>query len=184
MFIKIDDDLALGLAHNADADEIYSLIDSNRHHLRSYLDWVDKTDSVEDTKESQKRHAKKMKQHKIPACSIYYEGKICGMVDLQEMDPNIKKISLGYWLAKNYSGLGIITRATIKMIDYAFDTLKANYIVIKVAKSNHKSRAVAERLNFHLDGTLPDDAKVNGSYVDRCYYGMHSNEWLNKRPNI
>jgi hypothetical protein len=50
--IKIDESLSLVIPNSNRAAEIFSLIDEDRNHLRTWLPWVDSTISEENTRKN------------------------------------------------------------------------------------------------------------------------------------
>jgi len=84
---------------------------------------------------------------------------------------------IGYWLAQNHEGRGIITDCTRAMVNYGFNTLKLNRIYIHCASENIRSRAIPERLGFIQEGVLQDAECVNGVYHDLIVYGMVKRKW-------
>ena len=45
--LHADENLTLELPTLENAEELFSVVDANREHLRKFLDWVDKTTAVE-----------------------------------------------------------------------------------------------------------------------------------------
>ena len=79
----------------------------------------------------------------------------------------MKKIGeIGYWLAEEYIGKGLMTLAVGDLIAmgqkyYGLETFK-----IRVASQNKKSRAIPKRLGFKHSKTIENAER--GS-ADRCY---------------
>ena len=46
--IQVDSDLEFSLLGINDAEELFSVVESNRAYLREWLPWLDQTNSVED----------------------------------------------------------------------------------------------------------------------------------------
>jgi ribosomal-protein-alanine N-acetyltransferase len=55
---------------------------------------------------------------------------------------------IGYCIMKKYWGLGIVTEATSKIIDFAKNSIKATELFACVAKENPASGRVLEKLGF------------------------------------
>ncbi|WP_067726600.1 GNAT family N-acetyltransferase [Oceanobacillus damuensis] len=77
---------------------------------------------------------------------------------LHRIDWDIRKFEIGYWADTRYTGKGYVTETVAGLTDFAFNELKANRIEIRCDAKNIKSRAVAERLDFELEGTLRQDS--------------------------
>ncbi|WP_249871466.1 GNAT family N-acetyltransferase [Oceanobacillus saliphilus] len=77
---------------------------------------------------------------------------------LHRIDWDVRKFEIGYWADTRYTGKGYVTEAIAGLVDFAFKQLKANRIEIRCDAKNIKSRAVAERLAFDLEGILRKDS--------------------------
>ncbi|MGJ9459560.1 GNAT family N-acetyltransferase [Oceanobacillus sp. CF4.6] len=91
---------------------------------------------------------------------------------LHRIDWNVRKFEIGYWADSRYTGNGYVTEAVAGLTDFAFKKLRANRIEIRCDAKNRKSRAVAERLEFNLEGILiNDDMSADESELrDTCIY--------------
>ena len=70
---------------------------------------------------------------------------------------------LSYYLDKKYTGKGYITRA-IATLEKIFFEQKGHRCEIFCNETNKKSCAVAERLNYHLDGTMREYELIDGVF--------------------
>ncbi len=96
---------------------------------------------------------------------------------LHNLDQVNRKAEIGYWIAKEFEGKGIITAACRKLITYAFEELELNRVAICAAVGNEKSRAIPERLGFLEEGRARDGLYVNGMHHDLVYYSLLKREW-------
>jgi hypothetical protein len=62
--------------------------------------------------------------------------------------------TIGYWLAKSYTGRGFMTAAVKALINQGFQQLELNRIQARVATGNHVSQAVCNRLGLKSEGIL------------------------------
>lgn len=85
---------------------------------------------------------------------------------------DIPKFEIGYWLDSRFSGKGYMTEAVEGIAAFAFKELHAKRLEIRCDARNKKSRAVAERVGFNLEGILENSAMtVDGSEIrDTCVY--------------
>jgi putative acetyltransferase len=87
---------------------------------------------------------------------------------------------LGYVLAEEYWGRGLIVEASKAAINYAFKILAVNLLSVQHYTYNHQSKRVIEKCGFHYEGTLRQAAKIyNGSVYDVACYSMTKEEWIN-----
>jgi ribosomal-protein-serine acetyltransferase len=177
-YFNVNDSIQLRLLETRYAEEIYNLTDNDRAYLREWLPWVDGTKSPEDTKAFIQLTLKGFAENNGFNAAIFYEGKIVGCIGLHWIDWNISKTSIGYWMASDYQGKGIMTKSCKAVIDYIFQELKLNRVEIRVAELNRKSRAIPERLGFTHEGTVRSAERLYDHYVDHMIYGVLKDEWL------
>ena len=103
---------------------------------------------------------------------IWFDGRLCGMVCHNGIDWVNQTTSLEYWLDVSHQGKGIMTASCGAVIDHSFDTLRLNRILIRSATGNVRSRAVAERLGFTLEGVSRQAEWLYGRCVDVALYGL------------
>ena len=70
-----------------------------------------------------------------------------------------------------------MTRAVRAIVGHGFIHLSLNRIVIAAATGNLKSRAVAERAGFHLEGIAREAEWLYGRVVDHAIYALTRSDW-------
>ena len=94
--------------------------------------------------------------------ALEYKGKVIGSLGLEEYPeekhPHLSYLrgrSIGYVLSKDYWGMGLMTEAVQAVIDYAFHTLRLDFLFVGHFLHNHRSRRVIEKCGFFYmgDGT-------------------------------
>jgi ribosomal-protein-serine acetyltransferase len=93
---------------------------------------------------------------------------MAGVVGYNRIDWQNRVGYIGYWLAENYQGKGLMTSSCRAVIDYGFHSLNLNRMVIAAATENHRSRAVPERLGFIHEGTLREAEWLYDHFVDHA----------------
>ena len=160
-----------------DADELFALVDASRMYLREWLPWVDASVSVEDTKAFVHAAQQQYTRGDGCQCCIRYKGKIVGIIGFHRVDLFHKQTDIGYWLAEEYQGRGIMTACCRALVDFAFREYKVHRVEIRAAVENQKSRAIPERLGFTHEGTLREAEWVNDHFVDGAVYAMLERDW-------
>lgn len=90
--------------------------------------------------------------------------RLVGACGLHRPDWDVPRLEIGYWCNSECTGRGYITEAVQALMQYAFTKLKAVRVEAIVDESNIRSRRVAERNGFTLEGILrshrrgPDEA--------------------------
>jgi ribosomal-protein-serine acetyltransferase len=185
MIIKVRENLELRVRRVEEAAESFAVIDKNREYLREYLPWVDGTQSVEDIRKTIEGWQKKFEEKSNIVLGIYFDNKYVGNMGLHDIRAyNNNSAEIGYWLAEDEQGKGIMTDCVRDLTDYGFNVLDLNRIYIECAVSNKKSRAIPERLGFVHKGTYQDGTCLYGVYQDAVIYGIVKRNWVKKFKKI
>ena len=142
-------DISMEILNLNHAEELFELTEANRQYLREWLPWLDITQKVSDTE--------KFIESTIsgsPTYALLKDGEICGVAGFHEINKLHKTGAIGYWLAENYTGEGIVTTSVRNLLEVGFNEHNLNKIEIHCAEENLKSRAVPERLGFMYEATL------------------------------
>ena len=177
---KVNEEINLGLLQPHHAEEVYELVDSNRTHLKEWLGWVDNIKSADDYRQTIiPIWLKQFADHNGFNAGIFLNGKLVGMISFHFINWKTKYTSIGYYLAKETEGKGVITSCIKALINFAFKELVLNKVEIQCAESNIKSRKIPERLGFKQEGISRDAERINDHYNDVVTYSLLRNEWEN-----
>lgn len=173
---KLDESTDLAILEQQHAEELYTLIDRNRAHLRRWLPWVDKTNSVDDTLAFIAQATRDLATDGTIVAGIRHNGVLDGIVGLHTI--GVKSKEIGYWLDEECQGKGLVTKACRALILHAFVALETNRIEIRIQPENERSMMVADRLGFTYEGTLREKGlNADGDFVDLKMYSLLKNEW-------
>lgn len=176
----VDNEISIDLLQQHHREELYELINANREHLRKWLLWVDKRTCMNDLQPIIKIWIEKYAENNGFDAGIRYNGKLVGMIGLHYIDWKNKSTSIGYFLAENAQGKGIITKSVSSLIDYIFERLDLNRIEIQCAMNNEKSKAIPVRLGFNQEGVLREGQWLYDHYEDLVTYSMLKKDWEGK----
>jgi RimJ/RimL family protein N-acetyltransferase len=118
------------------------------------------------------------------AITIKTGGKIIGSVGLEpdKRRPGVNSRELGYSLAKEYWGNGVMTEAAKAVIDFAFETYKLDIISVCTGPLNKRSQGVIQKCGFVYEGTERLAYKTyNGTIRDTKIYSILREEWEQAR---
>ncbi|MGI8466997.1 MAG: GNAT family N-acetyltransferase [Pyrinomonadaceae bacterium] len=177
---QIFDELELRPFHEENAEEIFETVKANYEHLRPFLHWVTKDYSLESAKEFIRQTQKNFTENTSQTFGIFYSKKFVGAIGFVNFNWTSRRAEIGYWIAKDSEGKGIITKSCARLIDYAFHELKMNRVEIRCATENTRTCAVPERLNFKLEGILRQSVWRHARFYDMAIYGILAEE----RENI
>jgi ribosomal-protein-serine acetyltransferase len=108
---------------------------------------------------------------------IWWRGALVGAIGIHGVQREPLRGSIGYWLAADAQGRGLVTRSVRALIAKAFDDLGYERIDIRADVANRRSRAVPERLGFAFEGVLRREFFDGRRYVDQAVYGLLREEW-------
>ena len=179
--MDVEKGLELSLIGMDDAPELFSVVDSNRMHLREWLPWLDGTKSIEDENSFISMSLEEYEKREGIIYAIRLDGNIIGTIGLNWIDWGNKGCGVGYWLAENLTGNGYVTKSCIRLMEHCFDDLNLHRFVLEAAVENVASCEVAERIGMRLEGITKDREWLYDHYVDAKLYAITKPEWDEKR---
>ena len=123
-------------------------------------------------------HAKRLGQE-VSLAIRDDEAKLIGIVSADSLElGTTHRAEIGYWLARNYWGRGIMTDAVRAYVRYAFDELHLLRLTAHVFESNVGSARVLEKNGFKLEGRLRKHISKDGQLLDGRFYGLLKEDFL------
>ncbi len=160
-----------------DAKALFALVEANRERLRRWLPWPDTNRSVLDSRAYILRVRAHARLGLGQSFGVWWQGALVGIAGFVWIDPANHRAAIGYWLAQEAEGHGLMTAAVQALLRHGFHTLKLNRIEIHVGIRNRRSRAIPERLGFRREGTLRQVECLADRHVDHAVYGLLAAEW-------
>ena len=107
------------------------------------------------------------------AFAITVDNKVVGSIGIFRQG-NIHRLTaeLGYYIAEEYWGRGIMTEAVRQICEYVFDKSDIIRIYAEPFAYNIASCRVLEKAGFQYEGTLRDNAVKNGQVIDMKMYSL------------
>ncbi len=178
--LKLSGGTELKLLQLQDADDLYTLVDHNREHLRTWLPWVDKTLSVSDIETFINRSLRQYAEEGTITAGIFDRGTLVGVISLTVREPGRHEI--GYWLDKDHQGRGIMTTTCKALIEFTFNHTTSQRIDIRVEPANGRSRTIPERLGFTCESVYKEPSvQTNDPGRELVTYVMLKEAWLRSR---
>ncbi len=171
-FCKANEQIELRLFERQHSGQLHALFTSNREYWRP---WHPLLDTMQTETAAERFINLGLQQFSNGGgfyAGIWFEGHLCGMVYYLGLDRLHRSAALTYWLNEKHQGKGIMTAACSTVISHAFNTLQLNRISIECATKNTRSRAIAERLGFKLEGIIREAEWLHDHYVDHALYGL------------
>lgn len=164
-----------------DAEALYALVELNRHRLRQWLPWLDVNYSLVDMRRHLVDRKRDNQNRNSFTATIWASGTICGAIGLHRIDQFHRNSSIGYWLAADFEGHGIMTQACRAMVSEAFANYGLHRIEIRCATGNRRSMAIPRRLGFREEGVLREAEWLYDHWVDLRVFSMLRQDWVDLR---
>ncbi|WP_147533092.1 GNAT family N-acetyltransferase [Bacillus marasmi] len=178
--LKVDNEIELQLFQIHHAEELFLLVDRNREHLRTWLPWVDNMSSPIQYHSIIPTWLRQFAENTGFNAGIRFKGALVGSIGFHQIDWHNSQTSMGYFLAKDVQGNGIMSKCVQALLYYAFYELGLNRVEIRCGQQNHKSRAIPERLGFTKEGIIRDGERLHYNFHNLIVYSMLRNEWVSR----
>jgi [ribosomal protein S5]-alanine N-acetyltransferase len=111
--------------------------------------------------------------------------RVVGTASLFKIDAGNRRAEIGYALAFDQQGAGLMSEALDALVDLAFDhspgspfdDLLLHRLEADIDPRNAASAASLTRLGFQLEGTLRERWQVGGEISDSGLYGLLRTDW-------
>jgi ribosomal-protein-serine acetyltransferase len=173
---EIDERRRLRLLEEADADELYAVVDANRDFLARWMPWA-AGQTREGTLDFIRSSRKQLADNQGFQVAMIDAGAVVGVLGFHRLDWENRATSIGYWIAESSQGNGTVTRAVRALTDHAVRTWKLNRVEIRAGVENERSRAIPMRLGFTEEGILREAERVGDRFVDHVVFAMLASDW-------
>ena len=180
--IDLGDNVSMRQVRESDADAVLDVVTRNYDHLRTFMEWAKPDYSRKDAEEWVARAANRSSDDQPLNMCIFRDDRMIGTIGFAEFDHAARVTEIGYWIDAAEEGKGIISRATEKMLELAFENLGMNRVQIRCADANVRSAAVPRKFGFVEEGRQRQHVVRNGKTYDFLIFGLLRDEWRS-RPN-
>jgi ribosomal-protein-serine acetyltransferase len=168
--VDLGDGVRLRPMRLQDTDELHRVIEANGEHIGRWLPFSEQ--SQEETAGHVRRTVRSFETGDGLGMVVLEDGRLVGAVSFVEPSRAHRSTQIGYWLAQDAGGRGIMTGAVRAMVREAFGPWGFRRVEIRVAADNARSRAIPERLGFREEGVLREAHTVAGASHDEIVYGL------------
>lgn len=107
------------------------------------------------------------------AFAIMVDDKVVGSIGIfRQGNIHSQTAELGYYIAEEYWGKGIMTEAVKQICEYVFGDSDIIRIYAEPFAYNIASCRVLEKVGFQYEGTLRSNAVKNGKVIDMKMYSL------------
>ncbi len=178
--ILVDNDLLMRSWATDDAPALFRAVDESREHIRPWLPWVDETTRPEHSA-AYIQHALAMAESRTALhFGIFHQQRVVGAMSLYDFEMRWRRsAAVGYWIAKNWEGRGVMQRCLSRLVDFGFDTCGLQRLEVRYAASNLRSASLVQRLGFVQEGVLRQACWREGKAEDLVVAGLLKKEFKN-----
>ncbi len=166
--------LVMSAAEIEDALDVWNAVCQSHDRLVKWVPFARTMPTLEETTESLRKAKADFVMRKDLRFHLAEKesGLFIGCIGLHRIDWKIPKFEIGFWLDTKFEGVGYMSEAISRVTKLAFEDLGARRVEIRCDEENVKSRAIAERLSFSLEGILQQDALdfEDNSLRNTCIY--------------
>jgi ribosomal-protein-serine acetyltransferase len=159
-----------------DAEELTAVITANREHLARWLPWATDYGLIDSVAYVARKVAQQSANDGFEG-AVVLDGRIVGAAGFHRIDWLNRSTSIGYWLAAEAQGRGLMSATVRALCDHAFGGLDLHRVVIEVVLDNAASRRVPERLGFTQEAIQREAKLLHGRYEDAALYAMLASDW-------
>lgn len=155
--------LILRCPTSRDSIAVNAAVRESLAELRPYMPWAQVEPTLVQTEsECRRMHARFLLREDLAMLMFERrpdgrEGGFVGGTGLHRIDWARRHFEIGYWCRTSCLRRGYVAEAVQVLSRCAFDRLEARRVEIRMDDGNERSRRVAERAGFRLEGVLRGD---------------------------
>lgn len=181
---RIDEKVELVLPDLSMVGSVCAAVRRDLTHLQPWMPWATEDYSEDSAREFIRRVLRDYAETGRFDTLICFDKQIVGSIGFHNFDAVNRSAHIGYWIAREFEGQGIVSRSCGALIEYLFEVRELNRIQINCNIENFSSRAIPERLGFKLEGIHRQVEFLNGRFGDWAIYGLLREDWENYRSDV
>ena len=168
---------ALGPEH---VDQLQEVIPRNKAHLAASMPWAHTEPLSREDRIDLLRQMRGNFDLSLDFVLGIFEQSTNRYIGGTGIHPRVgpQALEIGYWIAADRQGNGLVTETVTALVSVAFETMGARRLEIRCSPQNSRSRAIPERLGFHLDGVLREGGiSGTGELEDKMIWSLLASEY-------
>ncbi|MDI1444044.1 GNAT family N-acetyltransferase [Polyangium sp. 6x1] len=114
--------------------------------------------------------------------SLKDTGELAGTCGFWRWNKPHRCSEIGYELAPEYWGRGLMVEALRPILRYGFTEMELHRVEATIDPENQASRRVLEKLGFKRDALMRENWFHDGKFTDSAIYGLLEQEFLSGAP--
>jgi len=126
-----------------------------------------------------KRSIREIKNGKSMAfvLELKEERKLCGMIEIREIERDHSQAELSFWLSSSCWGQGYMSEGVEGILHYGFEKLNLNRFYAYHMLRNPASGRVLEKNGFRREGILRQRVRKWGKFEDVALWAILRQDW-------
>lgn len=157
-----------------DGRVVNEAINRSLNELKPWLGFAQVAPTVEETEINLREAYVRFRKREAFRYLIFHKesGELIGSTGFHNVDWEVPKGEIGYWVDTKHGGAGYITEAVKGLTELALSHIGFRRVEIRCESMNVKSRAIPEKLGYELEGILRSESpSVDGTKLtDTCIY--------------
>ncbi|WP_043468708.1 GNAT family N-acetyltransferase [Kitasatospora sp. MBT66] len=159
------------------ASEYLEHIERGRAHIDAWINWAGLATDLDSARTVLQNYADRQAADTARLYGIWLDGTLVGGVMFVRFDAKGGTCEIGVWTEPAAQGRGLVSSAVRHLIDYAFTVRGMHRIEWHNRPDNLRSRAVAQRMGFTLEGVLRESYLHAGVHQDGEVWSLLTHEW-------
>jgi len=164
-----------------DGPDFFKLIQANSSYIEDHFPGLVDQIKDEDSAEGfvRQRLAQWLLQKEF-TFSIWRneDADLIGFVNFREVDWEVPRAEISYFLHQDHAGKGIMTEVLARMVQFAFRQLELNKLALKTLVDNYSSQRLARKVGFRREGDLRNEIRrESGALFDVMLFGLTREEY-------
>ncbi|MCG8454830.1 MAG: GNAT family N-acetyltransferase [Holophagales bacterium] len=163
-----------------DAEQLAAVIPPNKAHLSASMPWVHQEPMALPARLTLLKGMRANFDLGQDFTYGIFDRRSASYIGGTGLHPRIGPLALemGYWIAKPFEGRGFVTESVTALVHVAFELMEARRLEVRCNPVNRRSRAIPERMGFHLDGVLREGGiGGDGELEDRMVWSLLASEY-------
>jgi [ribosomal protein S5]-alanine N-acetyltransferase len=176
------DRLIVRLAVVRDAPAVLRFYTGNREHLTPWWpQWRDEQFTLRFWQRAIDSNLQEFREERAVRFFLFPRedpGRVIGLANYNQIVRGVAHYTiLGYGLAAEAEGQGLMREALEPTIRYMFDEFGMHRIMANYVPQNVRSGALLKRLGFAVEGYARDYLLINGRWEDHILTALVNSEW-------
>lgn len=160
-----------------DADEFVAATNASRSHLRPFVYAAEDVSAYR----AWLARGRRADVEQFLVCRREDDA-IAGFVNLNNLvSGSLEQASAGWASLRPHVGAGHLTDGLAMVLELAFTQLRLHRVEANIQPANDRSRQLALRCQFRLEGYSPRYLKVGGQWRDHERWAVLADEWRTAR---